>query len=333
MVPRKPASDRPGKPPAASSSKITLDTIPAAHIPESLTPGYVYEPTERQPLTQEEQTRLIHELVGFNPKNLGADLTETARLEMYNAVTSIDNWTNTVAKDSKSRAELIHGLHALETLLETHVDKAFDMFTSWLLRNPFEFSPDLEVVLPWQKGLDFSRGEYVATQLGGQDGLQMKLDKLRTEVEQARLVSQRLEIAEEKLDRRIEALKQRQAQVGFVKEIIDSAGLNPLPTRAAQLQTTLTSLQSALTPLDIIPIPTSTGFPPSSGEHTKAWELGRTAYLNWALGKMLPPGERGGGVVGESGDAERLERIEQEIEEIGPRDGMEIITGSLRDNK
>lgn len=48
---------------------------------------------------------------------------------------------------------------------------------------------------------------------------------------------------------------------------------------------------------------------------------------------MLPPGERGGGVVGESGDAERLERIEQEIEEIGLRDGMEILTGSLRDNK
>lgn len=160
----------------------------------------------------------------------------------------------------------------------------------------------------------------------------------------ARLVSQRLEIAEKKLDRRIEVLKQRQAQVGFVKEIIDSAGrtfhqfsklanaestspkVNPLPTRAAQLQTTLTSLQSALIPLDIIPIPTSTGLPPSSGEHTKAWELGRAAYLNWALGKMLPPG-----VVGESGDAERLERIEQEIEETGPREGMEVLTGSLRD--
>lgn len=129
-----------------------------------------------------------------------------------------------------------------------------------------------------------------------------------------------------------------------MKEIIDSAGrtfhqfsklanaestspkVNPLPTRAAQLQTTLTSLQSALIPLDIIPIPTSTGLPPSSGEHTKAWELGRAAYLNWALGKMLPPG-----VVGESGDAERLERIEQEIEETGPREGMEVLTGSLRD--
>ncbi|KAE8539546.1 hypothetical protein D1P53_004648 [Cryptococcus gattii VGV] len=332
MPPRKSTSSRTGKPPVATSSKTTLDAIPSADVPESLTPGYVYEPAERQPLTQEEQTRLIHELVGFNPKNLGADLTETARLEMYNAVTSIDNWINTVAKDPKSRAELIHGLHALETLLETHVDKAFDMFTSWLLRNPFEFSPDLEVVLPWQKGLDFSRGEYVAAQLGGQDGLQMKVDKLRTEVEHARLVSQRLEIAEKKLDRRIEVLKQRQAQVGFVKEIIDSANLDPLPSRAAQLQSTLTSLQSALNPLDIIPIPTSTGLSPSSGDHTKAWELGRAAYLNWALGKMLPPGERGLG-VGEGGDAERLERIEKEIEEIGPREGMEILAGSLRGDR
>lgn len=69
MPPRKSTSSRTGKPPVASSSKTTLDAIPAADIPESLTPGYVYEPTERQPLTQEEQTRLIHEvslLLGYN---------------------------------------------------------------------------------------------------------------------------------------------------------------------------------------------------------------------------------------------------------------------------
>lgn len=39
------------------------------------------------------------------------------------------------------------GLHALETLLESHIDKAFDKFTAWALRNAFEIPPDLEVVL------------------------------------------------------------------------------------------------------------------------------------------------------------------------------------------
>lgn len=62
MAPRKSVSSRTGKPPAASSSKTTLDSIPPADIPESLTPGYLYEPTERQPLTQEEQAKLIHEV-------------------------------------------------------------------------------------------------------------------------------------------------------------------------------------------------------------------------------------------------------------------------------
>lgn len=37
--------------------------------------------------------------------------------------------------------------------------------------------------------------------------------------------------------------------------------------------------------------------------------------------------------MGEGGDAERLERIEKEIEEIGPREGMEVLAGSLRGDR
>lgn len=41
----------------------------------------------------------------------------------------------------------VQGLHSLETLLESHIDKAFDKFTAWALRNAFEVPSDLEVVL------------------------------------------------------------------------------------------------------------------------------------------------------------------------------------------
>ena len=74
------------------------------------------------------------------------------------------------------------GVYALETLLETHVDKALDKFTAWTLRNAFDVRADHDLVLPWQLGLDFSRGEYVASL--PPDTLDIRLELLRTKVEQ-----------------------------------------------------------------------------------------------------------------------------------------------------
>lgn len=39
------------------------------------------------------------------------------------------------------------GLYAFETLVSNHIDKAFDKFTAWALRNPFDVPDDIEVVL------------------------------------------------------------------------------------------------------------------------------------------------------------------------------------------
>lgn len=39
------------------------------------------------------------------------------------------------------------GIYAFETLLSNHVDKAFDKFTAWALRNTFDIPNDVEVVM------------------------------------------------------------------------------------------------------------------------------------------------------------------------------------------
>ena len=44
-------------------------------------------------------------------------------------------------------ADTIQGIYALETLLSSHVDKAFDKFTAWALRNTFDIPDDVEVVM------------------------------------------------------------------------------------------------------------------------------------------------------------------------------------------
>jgi kinetochore protein Mis12/MTW1 len=46
----------------ASSSKITLDALPPADVPESLTPGFVPNQRAKVPLVQEEREAYIHEV-------------------------------------------------------------------------------------------------------------------------------------------------------------------------------------------------------------------------------------------------------------------------------
>ncbi|WVR07821.1 hypothetical protein IAU60_004864 [Kwoniella sp. DSM 27419] len=331
--------------PLASSSRVTINSLPPVDVPESITPDYV--PTvgkPREALSEDERARLVHELVGFNPRSLTGDVTEGARTEVYSTVNSIEEWARKSAPNTtRMEAELTMGLVALETLLESHVDKAFDKFTAWVLRNAFEFPPELEVVLPWQKGLDFPRGEYVAAHPKGRAILDESLEDLRTKVEQARLLAQRFDIAEKKLDRRLEIAKQRKAEVGFVKEIVEQAGLHPLPQYTSQLIPTLNQLQSAMTPLDgVLPASVPPVVKAPSDDRaggTKAFELGRASYMNWRLGKLLPDGAVAGAVgagpAGGSGtEGDKLEGIEQEIAMVtgskGQYDGADKVLGNVQ---
>ncbi|WWC64397.1 uncharacterized protein I303_107007 [Kwoniella dejecticola CBS 10117] len=323
----------------SSSSKITLDSIPPADVPQTLTPGYVYQAKKQvKGLDEDERARLIHELVGFHPRALCHDIAEAARSQVYIIVEAIEAWARGAGGNNpKYETELNLGLVALETLLESHVDKAFDRFTAWTLRNAFEFSPELEVVLPWQKGLDFQRGEFVASQPKGQQSLDDDLDIMRLKVEQTRLLAQKLEMAEKKLDHKLSIARQRKAEVGFIKEIIDTAGLNPLPKPTAQLLPILSTLQNALQPLEPLSLNTNLPIqlrgakgsaPGGGGKHTKAWELGRSAYLNWALNKALPSvsstneGGSAAGAVGAgaggsvAGTTDKLSEIESGIKDV-----------------
>ncbi|KAK6909605.1 hypothetical protein I203_103626 [Kwoniella mangroviensis CBS 8507] len=330
-TPRKPAAH-----PIASSSKHTLDAIPSADVTESITADYVYKAvTERKGLNEEERSRLIHELVGFQPRKLCDDISEVARQQVYVTISAIESWAREKSNHNpKYETELITGLVALETLLESHVDKAFDKFTAWVLRNAFEFSPELEVVLPWQKGLDFQRGEYVANLPKGQDTLDENLDEMRLKVEQARLLAHKLDLAEEKLDRRINIAKQRKAEVGFIKQVIDSAGLNSLDTPAQQFLPTLLSLQESLKPLEPSSSTIGTGMKITPNQHTKAWELGRSAYLNWALGKVILNTTSSSTIQsGEGGGGDKLIDVESEIKQVigdeNSKEDVEKLLGNL----
>lgn len=69
------------------------------------------------------------------------------------------------------------------------------------------------------------------------------------------------------------------------------------------------------------------------GTGTKAWELGRQAYLNWAVGKMLSQAASSGGNASEAaaqpphaGTAEdRVETVEAELQQVGNPEDLEAV--------
>ena len=75
--------------------------------------------------------------------------------------------------------EIEQGLVAFQTLLESHVDVAFDFFEAWSMRNIFAVPADLPIVAPHQAGLDLAGA---ADQPEREGELLAEVDELRRKV-------------------------------------------------------------------------------------------------------------------------------------------------------
>lgn len=63
-------------------------------------------------------------------------------------MSSVEQWAEREAGNRPAfKREVEKGSHALETLLENHVDQAFDKFTAYALRNTFKVPDNLELVM------------------------------------------------------------------------------------------------------------------------------------------------------------------------------------------
>jgi kinetochore protein Mis12/MTW1 len=79
-------------------------------------------------------------LLSADPENLGF----AQRAAAENVIPDTDNDGQPVYPEAKS--EITEGVHQLETLLESNVDKNFDKLELYLLRGPLHVPPEL---VPW----------------------------------------------------------------------------------------------------------------------------------------------------------------------------------------
>lgn len=116
---------------------------------------------------------LVTEILGFSPHLLLDDYTnvshETVKLIIETVEAGVRNWIDEQYRDQdapltekqrkKHQAyllELENGGIALQTLIDSHSDLAFDSFETWAWRNIFYIPPDLTIVAPHHKGLDLT---------------------------------------------------------------------------------------------------------------------------------------------------------------------------------
>ncbi|KAG8826703.1 hypothetical protein FRC17_008142 [Serendipita sp. 399] len=222
--------------------------------------------------TNKENTLLVTELLGYHPQLLLDELMCSMNDTIYDGTARVEEFLNNWIDEREEagedveplRKELEHGMLALQTLLESSGDLAFDLFEAWSLRNIFTVSPDLPIVAPHHRGLDLE------VPAGRERELNIEVETLRRKVENMRLEYakiRRSEVQAAHARRKAETLLERIRFVDVTASESEKAA-KPL----AQFLQTLRELK---------PPPegsTSTSSKPTTGQE---------AYLQWAVNKLM----------------------------------------------
>ncbi|TBU28316.1 Mis12 protein-domain-containing protein [Dichomitus squalens] len=247
---------------------------------------------------------LLPELLGFIPQFLLDDIINIANDEARHSVDAMEQFLQRWADarvsnpDPKSNnpdwdptQEIEQGLVAFQTLLESHVDVAFDFFEAWSMRNIFAVDADLPVVAPHQAGLDLQRASDEPEREGE---LLAEIDELRRKVHAQRKLKRLFTRAVRKSSKDLEHARARLDRLAFLR----APQMHSLLSLPAELQTMYAAV-SSLPPVDAsapTPVPDQPGKRP--------WETSKTGYLNWAVAQLMERAkERAKGEQADEGDA------------------------------
>ncbi|GBE89277.1 Centromere protein [Sparassis crispa] len=240
---------------------------------------------------------LLPELLGFVPQLLLDDIINIANDAAREAVEGMQEFlerrdaervkeAEAAGKDrdaadrleAESMEELEKGINSFQTLLESHVDIAFDFFEAWSLRNIFAIPADLQIVAPHHKGTNLEQptekeAELLADirDLRRKIHAQKKLQRLYTRA--ARMSSTQLTHSQKRLER-----------LSFLR----APQLQALLSLSDEFHAMYTSV-AGLPSLD----PSLTAAEQAIAEPGKRpWETSKTGYLNWAVEQLMARAKR-----------------------------------------
>lgn len=128
------------------------------------------------------QQTILPDILGFAPQLLVDDLLDIGYDAIAKATGALETYLDTnwlPGRPIEDQNEAYAGLVAFQTLLQSHLDKAFDAFELWSLKNVFALPDPAEVpiVLPHQTGLDITATEQE------ENSLNKEIEELRAKVD------------------------------------------------------------------------------------------------------------------------------------------------------
>lgn len=104
---------------------------------------------------------LLTEHLTYPPLSLIDDVINTINALLYKAVSAIEQYMKHLPSSLISEQEINQGVHQIETFLENVVDRNFDAFELYALRNIFMIPENVKgwMRLEHQMNVDFSKSE------------------------------------------------------------------------------------------------------------------------------------------------------------------------------
>ncbi|KAL8293782.1 hypothetical protein RQP46_000483 [Phenoliferia psychrophenolica] len=214
------------------------------------------------------KSSILTEHFGWAPETFAKQGIDIANVAMYAATEAIEASLMEKAgpPHNLDEEEIQKGVFRLETLLESTIDRQFDLYEIWVLRNTFEFDLDLipYIVLKHQEHIDESL----------RDTDKEALEEYETEMRlyEAELQKEReLACAAEFVRRNLEDVKERASQVGYMR------GADPINGRTRLVVSQLSGLQDRVATLLDTPLPHSKTVAPDPAD---PWGSSRSTYIN-----------------------------------------------------
>ncbi|KAF9573813.1 hypothetical protein EC968_007884 [Mortierella alpina] len=181
------------------------------------------------------QQQLLTEHFGFSPLSFVDDVINSVNNMIYQASMALQEFIESemqkvvageyghveLPQDMDPLTESAKGMHKFETLLEAAVDKNFDRFELYALKNLFGVPEDVDIMLPHYESLDFG------ISVEREEKLDNDLELVRRQLIATKALNYRLRKELEIEENRRRQLEKCRLQIQFLKDAVKE--VEPVP--------------------------------------------------------------------------------------------------------
>ncbi|KAF9935873.1 hypothetical protein BGZ75_004386 [Mortierella antarctica] len=243
---RQPAASKPGPASKAASARLhqgtngTSNAVPSTSAAMVATATTAVSAIDRQQESwikarQIYQQQLLTEHFGFSPLSFVDDVINSVNNMIYQASMALQEFIESemqkvvageygpieLPQDMDPMTESAKGMHKFETLLEAAVDKNFDRFELYALKNLFGVPEDVDIILPHYESLDFG------ISVEREEKLDNDLELVRRQLIATKALNYRLRKELEIEENRRRQLEKCRLQIQFLKDAVKE--VEPVP--------------------------------------------------------------------------------------------------------